>query len=255
MLEDAYLSCGVVGTSSLYETECINNKGNKMNITSTHLEVHLTNSKPVTRDNVRWPYALNENGQPLRVLVSDTEKVSSIHDIIDWLDVEDARRYAKVKGKTFCNIYAYDYCYLCRAYIPRVWWKKSALKRIKNGEIVKPKYGVTVNELTANAIFDWFEKYGAIFSWHSTTDLTELQKAANQGKVCLIIAKRKIKGRSGHVVAVVPENEVFQAKRESGIVVQPVESQAGEFNHEYITKGHQWWKKSKFSGFRFWIHD
>ncbi len=93
------------------------------------------------------------------------------------------------------------------------------------------------------------------FVGHSTSDLTELQNAANQGEVCLIIAKRKIKDRSGHVAAVVPESDIFQAKRYSGEVVQPVESQAGEFNHEYITKGHQWWKKSKFSDFRFWVHE
>ncbi|MHC6528847.1 hypothetical protein [Vibrio proteolyticus] len=225
-----------------------------MNITNTHLEVHLFNSKPVRRDNKRRSYALNEDGQPLRITNTDIEKVNSIHNIIDWLDVEDSRRYAKGKRKTFCNIYAYDYCFLCKVYIPRVWWKKSALKRVRNGEKVKPEYGVTVEEKTANAIFDWFEKYGSIFGWYSTYDLTELQNSANQGKVCLIIAKRKTKGLSGHIVAVVPENDVFQAKRYSGEVVQPVESQAGHVNREYITKRHQWWKKSKFSGFRFWVH-
>ncbi len=227
-----------------------------MDIAKVNLEVHLTSSHPVTRDNTRQAFALNEPDLPNRQQDSNTyQKVNSIHDIIEWLDVEDSERYRKRGSATYCNIYAYDYCYLCNTFIPRVWWDEYTCNKVMSGQTVNPIYGTNVFELNVNSIYDWFEKYGNGFGWDSTDNLTYLQDSANAGKVCIIIAKRKLLSRSGHITVVVPENDVFTAKKEDDKVVIPLESQAGSKNYEYITKGHCWWKKNKFSDFKFWIHE
>ena len=111
-----------------------------MNFSGKNLEVHLDSSALVTtHKNYNWAFALNDPHQPYRDPGSDAPLTDQIHDIIDYLDVEDAVRYAIIDGKTFCNIYAYDYCYLCRAYIPRVWWDRNSIDLIKSGHLQQPK--------------------------------------------------------------------------------------------------------------------
>jgi len=215
------------------------------------LEVHLSTRYAVSRDNKRWAFALNEPDAPM---VGESRSAKDLHEIIDWLDVEDSVRYKPTRN-TYCNIYAYDFCYLAGAYLPRVWWKKRAVKSIIAGEVIEPAYGTNVTEMNANAIHDWFEDYGPDFSWRQTEDLTELQNAANDGHVGVIVAKRKRESRSGHITAIAPETDEFEADRRGGEVYIPVESQAGSRNYEYITKGHRWWLKDKFSSFGLWIHE
>ncbi|MBC8064059.1 MAG: SH3 domain-containing protein, partial [Chlorobia bacterium] len=84
--------------------------------------------------------SLNEQGQPGRNGESAQERVAEIVKIIAWLDVENSKhkRYLPGGGKTYCNIYAHDYCYLAGVYLPRVWWTGSALVRIGKGENVPP---------------------------------------------------------------------------------------------------------------------
>jgi hypothetical protein len=226
-----------------------------MNVTDSDLEVHLSTSSSVTRNNTRWAFALNEGDQPARVTDSPKHKVESIHEIIDWLDVEDSERYRARGSSTYCNIYAHDYCYLCQTYIPRIWWDEETAKKVMSGQKIKPRYGTNVFEKNANALHDWFIEYGSEFGWNSTNDLNELQDSANNGNVCIIVAKRKNPSLNGHITAVAPETDVFEATRENGRVVVPVESQAGSRNYEYINKGYQWWAKAKFSDFGFWIHE
>jgi hypothetical protein len=226
-----------------------------MNVSESVLEVHLSTTHKVSRDNTRWAFPLNENDQPIRAGNNAETKVEMIHEIIDWLDVEDSERYRKGNGSTYCNIYAYDFCYLSQAYIPRVWWSKAVIPLVMSGQDVKPKYATNVFELNANSLFDWFTEYGTDFGWKHSSNLSELQDEANNGKVCIIIAKRKKLNRSGHITIVVPETDVFTAKREHGEVIRPVESQAGSQNYEYIRKNTQWWFKEKFSDYSFYIHE
>ena len=47
--------------------------------------------------------------------------------------------------------------------------------------------------------------FGPRFGWRQTGTLTKLQTEANAGAVGLIVARRKIDGKSGHIVMVVPE--------------------------------------------------
>ena len=221
--------------------------------------VHLAeNRRDITRlrDSGR-AYPLGEKGRPRRVGSQIDTKVRKLIDIIYYLDCENNhhKRWWPKGGTTYCNIYAYDYCYLANVYLPRVWWTEKALYRIREGQEKSVTYGDTVRELNANMLFDWFEDYGLNFGWKRVVNLDVLQSAANNGEVCIIVAQRQDKNRSGHIVAVVPEHNNFQAARNSsGEIMRPVESQAGIKNHRFVTKAKAWWVEARYESFSFWRH-
>lgn len=201
--------------------------------------------------------SLNEPGQPGRTGESAQQRVTELAAIIAWLSPEtpEHARYQPGGGKTFCNIYAHDYCHLAGAYLPRVWWAGSALVRIGKGEDVPPLIGDTIDEQRANDLFRWFKGFGTSFGWRESASLTELQETANLGAICLIVARRKEDGKSGHIVMIVPETADHKAARNgSGAVVNPLQSQAGARNFNYGKGAKDWWKGAQFAEHAFWIH-
>lgn len=222
-------------------------------ITSVHLK---ENRSDITRsrDGGR-AYPLGESGQPERDGSGTNQQIIQLGNIINWLGVDQSIRYQRKGSTTYCNIYAYDYCYLAGVYIPRVWWKEHALLKLSQGIPVEVQYGSTVRELNANALHDWFEDFGADFGWQPGFDITQCQQAANQGKVVIACAKRVTTNRPGHICAIVPETSEHSARRRSnGEVSQPLQSQAGGTNFLYKT-ANQWWLSNKFQSFGLWIHD
>lgn len=207
-----------------------------------------------TRDGGR-AFPLGEPGRPQRTANTSEKKVEELLGIVNYLDTQNPthKRYQPKSSTTFCNIYAYDYCYLANVFLPRTWWTGPALRRIRDGEDVQVVYGETVHEMNANMLHDWFKDYGANFGWQNEVDLDSLQGAANVGEVCIIVAQRQDLSRSGHIVAVVPEHDGFQAKRNSaGEVLQPLESQAGATNFRFKVGNRHWWQQDKFRSFGFW---
>jgi len=202
-------------------------------------------------------HSLNEPNQPSRLGTTADELRADLAGIIDWLAVDKAahKRYQPRDGLTFCNIYAHDYCFLAGVYLPRVWWTPKALIRLNQGQAVEPLYGSTIEEVRANSLFRWLRDFGETFGWRQTGSLTKLQQAANQGGIGLIVARRKEEGRSGHIVAVVPETEDERARRDgSGEVTAPLQSQAGAVNFSYGTGQLNWWRGAQFAESAFWIH-
>ncbi len=203
------------------------------------------------------PHSLNEPGQPGRAGESAAERTAELAAIIDWLAVEQPahRRYQPAGGCTFCNIYAHDYCHLAGVYLPRVWWTPGAVELLAKGEEVPPLYEKTIDEQRANDLFRWLRDFGLRFGWRQTGTLTKLQEAANLGGVGLIVARRKLDGKSGHIVAVVPETPEFRAKRDSaGEVLAPLQSQAGSVNFCRRAVPREWWRGEQFADSAFWIH-
>lgn len=202
-------------------------------------------------------YPLGETGRPRRSATRPDTKARQLIEIIEWLDSANAahKRYQPQGGRTFCNIYAYDFCYLSGVYLPRVWWKPRALQVLRDGGSVDVEYNNTVRELRANDLHDWLEDFGPAFGWHAATDLDELQAAANQGHVGLIVAKRHDDGRPGHITVVGPEHDGFEAARNAaGLVQRPLESQAGARNFRLKVNSTKWWLRPKFESFAFWVH-
>jgi hypothetical protein len=214
--------------------------------------VHLPNpTSLVARTNKRWAFALNEEDPPTR----DGTDPADLTAIVKWLDVQKAThlRY-KPTAATFCNIYAYDYCYLAGAYLPRVWWRERALAEWLAGRSVPVRYDATVHELNANMLFAWLAEWGDDFGWRRSFDLDEVQEAANAGHIAVMSGARVNKNESGHITAVVPETGNHAARRNSAKkVIVPLQSQAGRNNMQYHTD--DWGLGSKWSDRGCWIHD
>lgn len=159
------------------------------------------------------------------------------------------------EGKTFCNVYAADFCRLAAAYLPRVWWTEEALVRIGQGEVVPVPAENTVRELRADDLFAWLMDSGQLFGWRRVFDATALQGAANAGGVGLICADRDAPGKPGHITVVVPEVGTHRAERDAdGHVLQPLQTQAGARNFRYGNAGPNWWLHSDFRDHGFFVH-
>lgn len=189
------------------------------------------------------------------------ERVTGMHRILDYLDVQKAKRYMKSGKHTYCNVYAFDYCYLAGVYIPRVWWKKNALVEIKKGNTLPVIWNNTVYELSANRLFWWLENYGEKCGWikvdKGPNAYDALQNAANSGGVGVIVGDTGTL-ESGHITVVVPENAKHRAKRDqNGKVLAPLQSQAGAVNKKYFVDTKPWEKNPKFNYKRYgyWIYE
>jgi hypothetical protein len=222
-------------------------------ITAVHLP---TNGISVTRQGASRAHPLTEV-PPVKRRATDPRqtRVDALASLLEWFGVESGKRYLRTGGSTFCNIYAYDYVFMSDAYLPRVWWTAQALLKLREGQSVPVKYGETVEELSANALNDWFKNWGEQFHWKRVFSLTEMQKEANDGKVCITVARAKQHTHNGHghIVAVVPETSTFRALREGGEVTKTVQSQAGNHNHDYVVQ--RWWDDGSYADFGHWIHE
>lgn len=199
----------------------------------------LITSSPVVRSGNNRAHDLNEAGCPEYDGTPD-----SIHSIIRWLNVTGSNRYQPGQGKTYCNIYAYDYATKLGAYLPRVWWmNKDLIDQAKGPNPPAVKYGETVRELNANELYTWFMQYSDKFGWKPATNFTHAQAAANLGKCVIMVAANLNPAVSGHIVAIVPETMELKAMVVNGLheatVVCPVMSQAGAVNAKYFCR--KWW--------------
>lgn len=194
---------------------------------------------------------------PFRDLTSPESKKESIGRIIDKLDVETNARYLRTVEDTYCNVYSYDYCYFSKVYLPTVWWTDESLDKILQGQEVEAVFEQTVDRIYSSAIHDWFLQWGASFGWKRMATLDEIQNKVNtNGGIGIICAKRKEKGLSGHIVPVVPETDTHKAYRENGIVVYPLQSQAGKLNYNYFSEVRKdWWNDELYSSYVLYYHD
>ncbi len=221
--------------------------------------VHMTENLPDVTRNRKWsgyPYPLGEPDRPGRTGTTPAERVADILNIVHWLDVQESARYQKKKSAnaTYCNVYAYDLCYLASVYISRVWWTRKALAAIRKGESVVPnlKNKKTVGQMSANRLYVWLNKHGPSFGWRPVSDLSELQQRANEGQIGIMSAQRRDRRRSGHITVVVPEHGQHRAIRTDGAVTCPLQSQAGDDN--YMFHPRLWWQDEKYSNVSFWLH-
>lgn len=219
------------------------------------VEVHFPNpnNRAVNRaETTGRIWRLNESGAPARTGSTAAKRAQELAAIIAWLNPEQSARHLPDSKNTYCNIYAYDFACLAQCYIPRVWWTQKGIHELTLGQTVVIKYEDTVDELTANLLYQWFRDWGGQFGWTAAQDLDALQAHANSGGVSIIVAKNS-QGH-GHITAVVPEIPGQQAKRNAaGRVIVPLESQAGSKNHNYVTKNSPWWTSSKYTT-GFWMH-
>ena len=199
---------------------------------------------------------ISDSSIPYRDLTNSETKIKSIHQLIDKLDVKKNLRYQQTIEDTYCNVYSYDYCYFSKVYLPTVWWTADSLKKILDGQEVIPIFNETVVPIYSSAIYDWFLNWGEHFGWKKITSLDEMQNKVNEGGIGIICAKRKTAGLSGHIVPIVPEKITKKAYRENGVVLYPLQSQAGKLNYNYFAKSRKdWWNHDRYSSHVFYYHD
>ncbi|MFH6996608.1 hypothetical protein ACHRVZ_01680 [Flavobacterium sp. FlaQc-57] len=194
---------------------------------------------------------------PFRDLTNSASKKESIARLIDKLDVETNIRYQRTVEDTYCNVYSYDYCYFSKVYLPTVWWTPQALEKILKGQEVEAVFEQTVDRIYSSALTDWFVEWGPSFGWKRMLSVDDIQNEVNNnGGIGIICAKRREKGLSGHIVPVVPETDENKAYRENGIVVYPLQSQAGKVNYNYFSEVRKdWWNDELYSSHVFYYHE
>lgn len=170
--------------------------------------------------------------------------------VISVLDVENNGLYTPGTS-TYCNIYAYDFVTAMGAYLPRVWWTGSAIRRIQAGESVTPVYGTTIHEMNANALNAWMPEYGISYGWRQETDMGQAQNEANSGKIVVILAANKVASRSGHIAVLLSETEQEQQQETD----MPLISQAGRNNHERSRASSAWWENNSHKDGAAWIYE
>jgi hypothetical protein len=238
-------------------------KGSKPIIEDLKLDERIKRASLLTHRDSRLDsivmkfHPICDDNIPYRDLTDAETKRESIHQLIEKLDVTKSLRYQRTIEDTYCNVYSFDFCYFSKIYLPTVWWTQEALERILNGEEVEAVFNKTVEPIYSSAIHDWFLKWGASFGWKRMTNLDEIQAKVNrEGGIGIICAKRKIRGLSGHIVPIVPETKKKKAYRENGIVVYPLQSQAGKLNYTYFSKARKdWWNHERYSSHVFYYHD
>lgn len=205
---------------------------------------------------VKWE-PIYDSSIPYRDLTNLSTKKESYPKLIDKLDVEKSVRYQRTIEDTYCNVYTFDYCYFSNVYVPTIWWTEEALQKILDGETLEVIYGETVDHIYSSAIHDWFLQWGASFGWKRMFSVDEMQSQVNtNGGIGIICAKRREKGLSGHIVPVVPETDLHQAYRENGVVLYPLQSQAGKINYNYFSEVRKdWWNDELYSSCVFYYHD
>lgn len=229
---------------------------------------HITKSQIIRADLVPDPKSRLDSAEskespildssiPFRDLTNLATKIQSIHTLIAQLDVANNIRYQRTIEDTYCNVYAYDYCYFNKVYLPTVWWNADALETLLQGKEVNAVFEKTVDRIYSSAIHDWFSEWGANFGWEPVATVAEIQDKVNRnGGIGIMCAKRKEKGLSGHIVPVVPETTSHQAYRENGIVVYPLQSQAGKLNYNYFAEERKdWWNDELYSSYVIYYHD
>jgi hypothetical protein len=192
------------------------------------------------------------NKRPRLVGQTPAQRSQVLHQIVTDLDVTRSIRY-QPNTQTYCNIYAYDFCYLADVYLPRVWWNSKALLSLAAGQNPGIIYDKTVRELTANALHRWLSEWGDDYGWQPCQTMAALQARANAGDVGLITAERMDPARSGHIVVVMPENAEHAAARDVTGITAPLQSQAGRVNKPYFTS--RWWMDPvQYRATGFWAH-
>ncbi|MFH6942696.1 hypothetical protein [Flavobacterium sp. FlaQc-50] len=191
-----------------------------------------------------------------RDLTDTASKKESIIRLIDKLNVETNLRYQRTEEDTYCNVYSYDYCYFSKVYLPTVWWTAESLEKLEQGQDVEAVFEETVDRIYSSALHDWFPEWGGDFGWEQIATVDEIQNKVNaKGGIGIICAKRREKGLSGHIVPVVPETALHKAYRENGVVVYPLQSQAGKLNYNYFSEVRKdWWNDELYSSYVLYYH-
>jgi hypothetical protein len=191
--------------------------------------VYLTRKAPVTIDmTTARAFALNAADLPFRTAIDHAERVAQAFRALDYLKVETSARYQRTPSSTWCNIYFADLIRLLGGYGMHVFWTPGALASWAAGKPQPVMYEKTVTEYSANMLYDWLVKWGPTYGFRRIDDAGKAQTMINAGGTGCACAKKL--GGVGHVSVLLPESPDQLALTKNGVVLAPVQSQAGAKN-------------------------
>jgi hypothetical protein len=114
---------------------------------------------------------------------------------------------------------------------------------MNKGRVLKVIYNDTVQELNANATFDWLIKYSYLYGWKKVESEEDAQELVNQGNVGVVCAKNRI----GHITIILPESNVLKGKTDKFGKKMLLQSQAGWVNKKVFSD--RWYLDMKEYGF------
>src|SRR3990167_956685 len=171
--------------------------------------IHLHFHNPVSRNQVTTKmYALSEEDMP-----KGTGLPQDLLEIVRYLDPENSPRYEK--SKVMCHLFAYDFCYLAGAYLPRVWYS----------DVINPN-PEKVFPMDSRGLFNWLANFGGEFGWKLVADLQQAQELADVGHVVTIVALSKNINHAGQMTMVIPHSKEFCLKE--GLKRTPCQATSGK---------------------------
>ena len=124
---------------------------------------------------------------------------TKLRAVINDLDVENAPRYQPGPYGTYCNIFASDVI-TAMGFEPGHWVSQ------QTGE---PRPQGMGQELNANGMCRWFEKFGAAKGWVQA-DRATATDAAERGHLVAVCWDSKT-NKPGHIAIMLPEGTIAQA--------------------------------------------
>lgn len=181
---------------------------------------------------------LGETGALVFHVSATADAPQQLINKIKWLDVHRSARY-RPDDNTYCNIYAFDYCYLNNVNLPILW------------NVYEEKRDMVEKQLTSADIFHWLQLFGSDFGWRNVRELTELQALANEGVCCLIVGLPKSPKCHGHISIVAPETSDVRAIRSGQVVLCPVQTSAGA-KLVSLSNDYRWFEAGDYGPVEFW---
>lgn len=158
-----------------------------------------------------------------------------------YLDAERSPRY-QPDQRTYCNVFASDFCALLNVYLPRVWWTELS---IQDG--ITPystaALGRSVREMTANALYNWLRTYGSHYGWEEQESLAALQAIVATGQVGMVTGRSST--NAGHLSFVLSADEDA-----SGNLIQ---TQAGR-QCSTVRSVPKWWEGGEYEEVGYWTN-
>lgn len=194
------------------------------------------------------PFVTNRPGQRSK---------EAYNAVINQFDVENNPRYQKRKGKTYCNIFAWDVSVAMGVELPRfVKVNKIGDHEDATGEPLGRSPGkhkvyskdATATELDANRLATWLgSEQGKKFGWREVS-AEEAQRRANQGYMTVSVINKYPK--PGHVQVIRPTPDGSDYNPKKGVYL----AQAGSTNTNgvyFLDK----YTKDYYKRYKFYTHD
>jgi hypothetical protein len=167
--------------------------------------------------------------------------IENLADLVDWMDVENSKRWYPENGNTYCDEYSEDFLDQLFGpyklpYAASVWWTPQSLELIRLGDCPKILWPTTVKSNGARGLHDWLHDWSGTYGWQVFESEEDFYTWLNtEGPRVGVISTPT------HVSVALPD-KVNPAIKPKDFV--PLQTQAGGTNKKYF-RSNSWYIKNK----------